>query len=302
VKDLIKRSLVTVVVLSAAACTVSSPVNTPANKKFSVSSLNHSYLKRKLDTWVAAGNGTNLVKELMFAQHKHGLLVKEIIDNDLNPQQYFDTLTSLPAIMTRKQQDASFSDYIDSLNPNPPPLSSCLSLFNQGMTESKTYTIDPDGPGAVEPFEVYCNMNPADGGGGWTLFTSRSDSAPFETTNTVLPNNLDGRGLSDERWAVLKANATYGIMGKSSPSNKIAIGTISKFTNANCTPLTNNLSDYVLAHYETSGCGLNGVDYCLAGTSSNPSAMYNDCGSFMWDVRIDDYNLYASQATNFYIK
>lgn len=43
---------------------------------------------------------------------------------------------------------------------------SCLDYYNSGMRQNGDYMIDPDGPGGVQPYWVYCDM----AGGGWTRF------------------------------------------------------------------------------------------------------------------------------------
>jgi fibrinogen beta/gamma subunit family protein len=47
---------------------------------------------------------------------------------------------------------------------------SCKDAFDHGVVADGVLTIDPDGDGAEEPFQVYCNMTAADGG--WTLVWS----------------------------------------------------------------------------------------------------------------------------------
>jgi LruC domain-containing protein len=48
---------------------------------------------------------------------------------------------------------------------------SCAALLTAGFSQSGVYTLDPDGPGGVAPFETYCEQALA--GGGWTLIANR---------------------------------------------------------------------------------------------------------------------------------
>ncbi len=62
------------------------------------------------------------------------------------------------------------NDDCDADTPDICDAQSCLELLNQtpGLP-SGDYMIDPDGEGAIEPFEVFCDMEYD--GGGWTGFT-----------------------------------------------------------------------------------------------------------------------------------
>jgi len=46
-------------------------------------------------------------------------------------------------------------------------LADCAALLDSGETASGVYTIDPDGPEGMAPFDVYCDMET--NGGGWTV-------------------------------------------------------------------------------------------------------------------------------------
>lgn len=48
---------------------------------------------------------------------------------------------------------------------------SCKDYYDSGMREDGVYTIDPDGPGGIDPYEVTCDMT----NGGWTKFTDISN-------------------------------------------------------------------------------------------------------------------------------
>jgi hypothetical protein len=53
-----------------------------------------------------------------------------------------------------------------------PVRASCQAHLDAGATHSAWYRVDPDGPGNLDPFEVYCNMEMD--GGGWAVLASYS--------------------------------------------------------------------------------------------------------------------------------
>lgn len=76
---------------------------------------------------------------------------------------------------------------------------SCAAARSADATApSGVYRIDPDGPGGVEDFEVYCDMSTE--GGGWTLLATVYNTLPTDTrrwnTNAVFQDDTSFGDLS----------------------------------------------------------------------------------------------------------
>lgn len=67
---------------------------------------------------------------------------------------------------------------------------SCKDILDNGESGgSGLYTIDPDGAGAVNSFNVYCDMISA--GGGWTMVVAQFDSDPVTNWNEGIQGDYD---------------------------------------------------------------------------------------------------------------
>lgn len=80
---------------------------------------------------------------------------------------------------------------------------SCYSILESGGSSgSGYYTIDPDGEGGVEPFEVYCDMS--SDGGGWALAVNEPAGGVYSLIPIAVPVRPEQRGrLQDEQMHAL---------------------------------------------------------------------------------------------------
>jgi len=96
-------------------------------------------------------------------------------DNDNDPD-ITDCAPTDPDINHEAEEicDNGLDDDCSGIADNGCTISSCKDFLDESPNaESGLYTLDPDGIGGVDPFEVYCDMDT--NGGGWTLISSTGD-------------------------------------------------------------------------------------------------------------------------------
>ncbi len=91
---------------------------------------------------------------------------------------------------------------------------SCAALLADGVTESDVYWLDPDGEGAIAPFEAFCEQ--VDDGGGWALVFRATnaggvaengivDTADALGATPITPTSTGLHKLSDDVVAALRS-------------------------------------------------------------------------------------------------
>lgn len=97
--------------------------------------------------------------------------------------------------------DANGAPLCVNTAPTPPPepevLSSCKEILQKGKsTGNGVYSIDPDGEGGQDKFDVYCNMSYL--GGGWTRLSTKSSPPAL---NYADPAWTNGSGTANSPTA-----------------------------------------------------------------------------------------------------
>ena len=121
---------------------------------------------------------------------------------------------------------------------------------------SDVYTIDPDGDGGLDPFDVYCDMDTM--GGGWTLVMNRTNDQETIKVSGVLTPSDTSQAVDNARWAALRDASTETIAVFDST---VFVASLSDLAAARCTPLATDLSANPIAHDEDAGCDTKGGDY-----------------------------------------
>ena len=156
---------------------------------------------------------------------------------------------------------------------------SCADLLAEGSSSGGRVTIDPDGSGPREPYEVYCEQGLL--GGGWTLATVTSDDGVHTwtynnrelfTTNEMVIGDLDHRDR-DFKSLALHDIAFTDILFVHAPSGTTALyedvgdGTASLAAFMAAVPFPNcDLS---------SGYALTGGTLALGGTLCDTNLYFN---------------------------
>ncbi len=145
---------------------------------------------------IVALNGKSLVIKANCVVSSLGS--KTITDNLNNPSAL--TRNRSTAYDTCVSSGGIISAAVPDINCSGLACTSCKTLLtsNPGIT-SGTYTIDPDGTGAIAQFNVYCDMTDS---GGWTKILHYKDAAYTPNTGAVNPT-----GISTESTAAISGFA-----------------------------------------------------------------------------------------------
>ncbi|KPA09829.1 Disintegrin, partial [Candidatus Magnetomorum sp. HK-1] len=99
-------------------------------------------------------------------------------------------------------------------------LTSCKAILDNGISKGDgIYTIDPDGQGNIEPFDVFCDMS--SDGGGWTKIEYKMD---LELKNHFNDEGDKSRYLSNNFETVLSTDKILAIQKVSTEGKQQYVG------------------------------------------------------------------------------
>lgn len=104
----------------------------------------------------------------------------------------YDGAASVSLVDDEAETVARESSFENAVQPQASGnYSDCLEIKQAGESSGDgVYTIDPDGDGGQDPFDVYCDMTTD--GGGWTLVASYVDGSALDAAGSD-----DGNGTTD---------------------------------------------------------------------------------------------------------
>ncbi len=175
-----------------------------------------------------------------------------------------------------------------------------------GSVGDGLYTIDVDGSGDLDPFEVYCNMTVFDGG--WTLFANHKDGIESVQSLDIVDEDVFGV-LSQKRWAALRNSLSVGFLfidenGKNSfirRESLLAANCGGYYDVDDLGAISGSEVTGFLFHNETTGCTGSGLDYTIVKLSDNRDESYLASGASLYQyslLKFDDWPYDGNRSWN----
>jgi hypothetical protein len=155
---------------------------------FTTKDLSESYIARKINQWISAGKGDQLLKELLYAQYKYPDSVRNIVGNSTDPAALYNQIISFNAVSQRMSIEPAFGDFIRSLSPSLGEFQ--VNTFTQGLQWTSSVGADSNGN-----FVVAWTSQFQDGSGnGIYVQKYNSDGSTFGSefrANTTVANSQE---------------------------------------------------------------------------------------------------------------
>jgi hypothetical protein len=243
IKNWHKTAIISSLVLAFVACSNSIPNNNPPLQKenfqdldkeyhFTSKALTESYLRRKLNFWLASPEkGNQLVKEIAYGMFKNSETLCDVISADNNL--LLDEINFVQEVRTRSGVDSAFADFLDNCSVTAPASVGefQVNTFTTGGQALPVIAMDNNGD-----FVISWHSSGQDGSiygvyaqrynSGGVVQGSEFSVNTFTTSSQAIPAiAMDSIGDFVISWQSDQDGSSYGVYAQRYNSGGVAQGT-----------------------------------------------------------------------------
>jgi hypothetical protein len=167
--------------------TTEANIGTKNEYTFNNKALTRNYLGKKIQRFLE-NNGSGLVKELAFQRYKDPDLLTEVIENNPDPETFYEQILNTTEVQERINKDPGFSSFISDLEPAGDPVGEFqVNTFFTGDQNSPKIAVDSAG-NFIITYESQIDNNRF--GIGAQRFNSQGEKTGTEiVVNSITANN-----------------------------------------------------------------------------------------------------------------